>query len=136
MAPGGPDPRSEARQEALELLYEVESKSTRVADILGERLIPPSEGARILLAGVENHRPRLDELIARYSTGWTIERMPVVDRCILRLATYELGEKPEVPTAVVLDEAVELAKRFSTEESGRFVNGVLSSIAKELRPAQ
>lgn len=134
MPPNGPDPRSEARQEALELLYEVESKATRVATVLDERVVPPSDGARRLLLGVEATRARLDDLISRYSTGWTIERMPVVDRCILRLATYELSERSDVPTAVVLDEAIELAKRFSTDESGRFVNGVLSSIAKELRP--
>ena len=69
------------------------------------------------------------------SVGWEIDRMPVVDRTILRLATWELLSRPDVPVAVVIDEAVELAKQYSTEQSGGFVNGVLGTIATEVRPA-
>jgi N utilization substance protein B len=76
----------------------------------------------------------LNEAISRHAKGWTIERMPVLDRAILRMGIFELTSRAEVPTAVVIDEAVELAKRFSTDDSGRFVNGVLAAVAREARP--
>jgi len=76
----------------------------------------------------------VNRLLGRHATGWTIERMPVVDRCVLRMAVYELLDELDVPVAVVLDEAVELAKTYSTEDSGRYVNGVLSAVATEVRP--
>ena len=75
----------------------------------------------------------LDELIAAKAKGWTLARMPVLDLSVMRLAVFELIERPDVPTAVVLNEAVELVKRFSTDDSGRFVNGVLAAIAHEVR---
>ena len=74
-------------------------------------------------------------MIAAHAQGWTLERMPAIDRTVLRIAGFELLDRPDVPVAVVLDEAVELAKRFSTDDSGRFVNGVLASIAKIARPS-
>ena len=86
---------------------------------------------RRLVEGVEAHRAAIEELITRYSRRWAISRMPVVDRNVLRLATYELLHE-ETPPAVVIDEAIDLAKRFSTDDSGRFVNGVLESIRREL----
>jgi N utilization substance protein B len=89
-----------------------------------------------LLIGVDRHRERVDALIARFSIGWTMDRMPVIDRSLLRLSTYELLERPDVPIGAIISEAVELAKRFSTEESGRFVNGVLAAIAGEVRPPE
>jgi N utilization substance protein B len=89
-----------------------------------------------LLIGVDRHRERIDALIARFAIGWTMDRMPVIDRSLLRLSTYELLERPDVPIGAIISEAVELAKRFSTEESGRFVNGVLASIAGEVRPPE
>ncbi len=76
----------------------------------------------------------MNALLTRHASGWTVERMPAVDRCVLRIATYELLGEPEVPVAVVLDEAVDLAKEYSTEDSGRYVNGVLSGVASEVRP--
>jgi len=82
---------------------------------------------------VEEHGERLDAAIAARAKGWTLGRMPVLDLSVLRLAAYELAERPDVPVAVVIDEAVELAKRFSTDDSGKFVNGVLSALAKDLR---
>jgi N utilization substance protein B len=84
--------------------------------------------------GVVDHRGRLDAAIAARATGWTLARMPVLDLNVLRLGAFELAERPDVPVAVVIDEAVELAKRFSTDNSGRFVNGVLSALVADLRP--
>ena len=88
-----------------------------------------------LVDGVAGQRDELDARIADAAEHWTIERMPLVDRNLLRLAAFELAARPEVPTAVVLDEAIELAKLLSTAESGRFVNGVLAHIATEVRGA-
>ncbi len=90
---------------------------------------------RTLVCGVEEHRQEVETLITRYSRRWAIARMPVVDRNVLRLATYELLHEP-TPPAVVIDEAVDLAKRLSTDDSGRFVNGVLESIRKDIADAQ
>jgi len=86
-----------------------------------------------VVSGVSEHASLIDALIARLAPDWPLDRMPAVDRAVLRLAVYELSQRPDVPTAVILDEAVELAKRYSTEESGRFVNGVLAAAARELR---
>jgi len=85
--------------------------------------------------GVVGHREELDRAIAAKATGWTLQRMPGLDLNVLRLEAFELAERPDVPVAVVIDEAVELAKRFSTDNSGRFVNGVLSALVPELRPS-
>ena len=87
----------------------------------------------LLVKGVEANQPALDAAIAKQSKGWTLQRMPSIDRNVLRIAAFELMGRPEVPVAVVLDEAVELAKRFSTDDSGRFVNGVLSALVPILR---
>jgi N utilization substance protein B len=76
---------------------------------------------------------KADEIIAENAIGWTLARMPVIDLIVLRIAIFELMSRPDVPTAVILNEAVELAKTFSTDESGRFVNGILSTIAKKVR---
>ena len=75
----------------------------------------------------------MSRLLGRHATGWSVERMPAVDRCVLEMATFELLDEADVPVAVVLDEAVELAKTYSTEDSGRYVNGVLSAVASEVR---
>ena len=85
--------------------------------------------AREIVDGVADHRDEIDELISSYAQGWTIERMPNVDRAVLRLASWELLHNSEVPAAVAIDEAVELAKQYSTDDSARFVNGVLGKIA-------
>lgn len=127
------DPRSVARESALTLLYEAESKGITPAAVVAAQVIPVEEVVRVLVLGVMEHQARIDASITDHATGWTIERMPVLDRNILRMATFELMHRQEVPTAVILDEAVELAKRFSTDDSGRFVNGVLSAIAADTR---
>lgn len=92
----------------------------------------PIDGfTRSLVVGVGAQRPALDALIERHAHRWTVSRMPVVDRCVLRLAVHELQHEP-TPPAVVIDEAVRLAKSLSTDDSGRFVNGVLEAIRREL----
>ena len=96
-------------------------------------MLEPDALTAELVAGVGEHRERLDAAIAARAKGWTLERMPVIDLNVLRIASFELAERPDVPVAVVLDEAVELAKRFSTDDSGRFVNGVLSALVGDLR---
>jgi len=130
VAPGG---RREARERALSLLYEAESKGALPEAVLAELPVAPDEFAADLVRGVEGRAGEIDALIEKHSIGWALDRMPVLDRAILRLATYELVARADVPTAVVLSEAVELAGSYSTDESGRFVNGVLASIAQEVR---
>ncbi|MDQ1420330.1 MAG: transcription antitermination protein NusB, partial [Acidimicrobiaceae bacterium] len=126
--------RREARERALSLLYEADAKAITPAALLDEIPVEPPPYVTSLVSGVGERLARIDELIARYAIDWTIDRMPVVDRMVVRIATFELIGRPDVPTGVVISEAVELAKRYSTDESGRFVNGVLASIAAETRP--
>ena len=128
-----PDERSDARERALYLLYEAHSKGIAPADALSLQVLEPDDLTRALVSGVGEHREQLDEAIARRAKGWTLARMPVLDLNVLRLGAFELAYRPDVPVAVVLDEAVELAKRFSTDDSGRFVNGVLSALVDDLR---
>ncbi|HTH04913.1 MAG TPA: transcription antitermination factor NusB [Ilumatobacteraceae bacterium] len=128
-----PDERSDARERALYLLYEAHSKGIAPAATIDIQVLEPDELTQELVRGVDSNLPRLDELIAAKAKGWTLKRMPVLDLSVMRLAVYELLERPHVPTAVVLNEAVELAKRYSTDDSGRFVNGVLAAIAADVR---
>jgi N utilization substance protein B len=127
------DRRSEARERALGLLYELETKSLDAEALIAGLPVAPDPLAALLVRGVDEHRVRIDAMIADHAKGWTMARMAAIDRNVLRLATFELLERREVPVAVILDEAVELAKRFSTEDSGRFVNGVLSAVARVAR---
>jgi N utilization substance protein B len=129
----GEDVRSSARERAVHFLYEAESRSLPVSEIVSAQVLAVDDLVSSLTSGVASRQSQLDEMITEYSHTWTIHRMPAIDRNVLRLAIYELLDRPEVPTAVVINEAVELAKRFSTEESGRYVNGVLSAIAKQVR---
>jgi len=132
--PGGEeDERSDARERTLILLYEAEAKSIAPTDVVDGQLLAPDALTVQLVTGVERHGPEIDDLITAHAKGWSLRRMPTIDRTILRIGTYELIERPDVPVAVVIDEAVELAKRFSTDDSGRFVNGVLSAIASVAR---
>ena len=132
---GGLGSRREARERALSLLYEADAKACAPEAVLDDLPVPPDPFAGDLVAGVGAHLGDIDERIRRFARGWTLERMPVVDRTVLRMATYELLHRPDVPTAAVISEAVELVKRYSTDDSGRFVNGMLSSIAEEVRPS-
>jgi N utilization substance protein B len=126
--------RRQARELALSLLYEADTKSAPPGTILDEFPIDPDPFAADLVRGVGEHQDEIDDLIRRFAKDWTLERMPVVDRNLLRIGVYELIQRPDVPTAAVISEAVELARRYSTEESGRFVNGMLGRIAEEVRP--
>lgn len=128
-----PDERSDARERALYLLYEAHSKGIEPSSTIDLQVIEPDELTKDLVLGVGRLMPRLDEHIGDRAKGWTLARMPVLDLSVMRLGVFELLERPDVPTAVVLNEAVELAKRFSTDDSGRFVNGVLASVAADVR---
>ena len=126
--------RRDARERAVHLLYEADQRSSSVADVLEGQVLPADEYTDEVIRGVEAHRHELDDVISRLAEGWTIDRMPTMDRIVLEIGVYELAHRPDVPTAVVLNEAVELANQYSTDDSGRFVNGVLAAAARELRP--
>jgi transcription antitermination protein NusB len=125
--------RREARERALSLCYEVEVRGVEAASLLDELPAPPDPYVATLVRGVAEHREELDAILRKYSEHWALERMPLVDRAVLRIGCYELGWHPELPTGVVISEAVELAKQYSTKDSGRFVNGMLGRIAEDLR---
>lgn len=127
-----PTSRSDARERAMELLYEADSKNTPVMSVVATLPIRPDTYVLTLVSGVEEFRERADEFIVRYARDWSIDRMPVIDKIVLRIAIYELLEQHDVPKPVVINEAVELAKTFSMEDSGKFVNGMLTSISDEL----
>ena len=131
--PGDQGPRHEARERALGLLYEAEMKHVDPGELLTGLAVPPDPFAAALVEGVARRGAEIDELVAGAAVGWELDRMAAVDRAVLRLATYELLEQAAVPVAVVIDEAVELVKQYSTEDSGRFVNGVLSAVAARVR---
>jgi N utilization substance protein B len=127
-------PRHQQRERALTLLYEAELKGEAPLAVADALAVPPDPYVRELLAQVEATRNDADGRIAAAAVGWPLERMAVVDRLVLRLAVAELLDPAGPPVAVVIDEAVELAKTYSTEESGGFVNGILATIAAEVRP--
>lgn len=127
--------RRMARELALQALFSVEIGHRDPAEVLDEYLSTFSEsGHRLfvkdLVLGTLEHVGESDDAIKPLLEGWTIERLPTIDRLLLRMGTFELKHHPETPRPVIINEAVELAKRFSTEDSGRFVNGVLSALSK------
>ncbi len=142
-----------ARRLALDVLYEAEIRSSLPLETFAEReafgwYVDPSADdesespeeptdevvayARRLVTGVQTHHADVDELIVRYADRWAIERMPVIDRNLLRMALFEIMWEEEIPVPVAINEAVELAKGLSTEDSGRFINGLLGRIVEEL----
>jgi N utilization substance protein B len=125
--------RHQSRERALSLLYEAEIKGIAPAAVVEGLAVAPDEFACALVAAAEACRTEADSRIGRASVGWPINRMAVVDRIVMRMAVAELLDPDGAPVAVVIDEAVELAKTYSTDESGRFVNGILATIAGELR---
>lgn len=129
--PGGVGSRREARERALALLYEAEAKAISGHDVLASQPVAVEPFAADLVRGVAEHQEHLDQLLGRHSRGWVVGRMAAVDRTLLRMATYELLHRADVPRNVVINEAVELAQRYSTDDSGRFLNGVLAAIAAE-----
>ncbi|MBO0837421.1 MAG: transcription antitermination factor NusB [Actinobacteria bacterium] len=129
--------RSKARKRALDILFEAEARSVPVLGLLAERTEaadpPVSEYAAELVRGVQEHAGQIDELLSAHSQGWTLERMPAVDRNILRIGTYELLWQDQVPDAVAISEAVALAGELSTDDSPAFVNGLLGRLL-QLKP--
>ncbi len=127
--------RTKARKRALDIIFESELRGLELGATLDARRIDPdrplNEYTIRLVAGVADHQPEIDATIEQYATAWTLERMPAVDRNLLRIGVYELRYVDEVPAAVALNEAVTLAKQLSTDESPSFINGVLASIAAE-----
>jgi N utilization substance protein B len=125
--------RSKARKRALDVLYASEMRNRSTVEALEEQ----SEAGQVneytvqLVQGVTEHRARLDEVIATYAQGWTLDRMPAVDRNVLRLATFEVMYVDDVPNAVAVSEALNLVRDLSTDESPSFVNGVLGNIVRD-----
>ncbi len=127
--------RSKARKRALELLFEAEQRSLNVGDLLEQRLAAPTTQHPLpdytaeLIRGVMQRWSEIDEVLTTYSHGWSLERMPSVDRAVLRLGTWEIVWNDHVPDAVAIAEAVDLVQGMSTDESPRFVNGMLARIS-------
>src|SRR5690349_4067993 len=129
--------RRKARKRALDVLYEADLRDLPPSEVLRtylERIEKPRpdhmDYAVLLVEGVAKNLDRIDELLASYAEGWTLDRMPVVDRNLARIAVYELLYVPEVDDAVAITEAVELARTLSTDDSPRFLNGLLGRIAE------
>ena len=126
--------RSKARKRALDILFEADQRGLEPMTLVSERLARPTtqtplpEYSVTLVEGVTEYSEQIDELLTTYSHGWTIERMPAVDRAVLRLGTWELLFNEEIPDAVAIDEAVELARTLSTDDSPGFVNGLLGRL--------
>ncbi len=132
--------RTRARSQALQLLFQAEATERSVQEVLDDAYAlsddePLDDFGRLLALGADEHRQEADSIIGRSSTNWTVERMPSVDRNLLRLAVYEMLYVDEVATAVTIDESVELAKAYGTDESSRFVNGLLGRVAQEIEGA-
>jgi transcription antitermination protein NusB len=127
-------PRRAAREQALKVLYSVVVGDCEPADAVRDVVGENADGGQRafveeLALGTLEYASKADRIVSPLLEGWAIERLPTIDRLLLEMATYELRCRPETPTAVAINEAVALAKRFSTEDSGRFVNGVLSAVA-------
>ena len=129
--------RSKARKQALDLLYETDIRGTDLVETLVTRDIPAEgpdarpirEYTRELVNGVSDNRRKIDELITTYAQGWDMDRLPAVDRNILRLGIYEILWSNSVPTSVAIDEALDLAKELSSDDSSKYIHGVLGRIA-------
>lgn len=131
--------RRQERRLAIEILFQADVTGTDGPTALegwvgSGRSVP--EFTRSLVQGVSDHLEEIDRTVADHSEGWTVDRMASVDRTVLRVATYELAFGRDVPVGAAIDEAVRAAKDLSTEDSGRFVNGILGKIARELDPNQ
>jgi len=133
-----PPARSKARKRALDVLFEAELRGLPVLELLAERITmsspPVPDYAAELVRGVAVQSARIDELISEYAQDWTMDRMPAVDRNVLRIGVYELLWAPDVPDGVAISEAVLLVRDLSTDASPAFVNGLLARIA-ELKPS-
>ena len=129
--------RSKARKQSLDLLYESDIRGKVSTDLLALRDViedgpdarPIRDYTKILISGVDEHKRKIDELITTYAQGWDMDRLPAVDRNILRLGIFEILWQEDVPDSVAIDEALTLAKELSTEESAGYIHGVLGRIA-------
>ena len=129
--------RSKARKQALDLLYETDIRGTNLVETLVARDIPAEgpdarpirEYTKELVNGVSDNRRKIDELITTYAQGWDMDRLPAVDRNILRLGIYEILWSTDVPMSVAIDEALMLAKELSSDDSSKYIHGVLGRIA-------
>jgi len=129
--------RSKARKQTLDLLYEADIRGSNAADLMSLRDViedgpdarPIREFTKELITGVSEHRRKIDELIATYAQGWDMDRLPAVDRNILRLGIYEVVWSDAVADGVAIDEALNLAKELSTDESAGYIHGVLGRIS-------
>lgn len=134
--------RNKARKRAFQIIFEADQRGSTPTAVMqdwirhagtDERQPPVSEYTMQLIEGYAENAERIDELISTYSVGWTLDRMPAVDRSILRLSAYELIWSEDVPEAVVIDEALDIAREFSTDESPPFINGLLGRL-QDLKP--
>lgn len=125
--------RRQARERALSLLYEADAKDVSPSEVIAALPVRPADLTCVLAEGVGQHQAEVDTLISRFARGWSIDRMAALDRALLRIGAFELLHCLDVPVGVVLSEAVELAQQYSTDDSSRFVNGVLAAIATEVR---
>lgn len=129
--------RSKARKQSLDLLYESDIRGTTSIDLLELRDVleegpdarPIREYTKTLISGVDTHKRKIDELITTYAKGWDMDRLPTVDRNILRIGIFEILWQEDVPDAVAIDEALALAKEISTDESSGYIHGVLGRIS-------
>jgi N utilization substance protein B len=125
--------RSKARKRALDVLYASEMRNRSTVEAMEDQAEagPVNDYTTTLVEGVTEHRARLDEVISTYAHGWTLARMPAVDRNVLRMATFEVLYVDDVPNAVAVSEALHLVRDLSTDESPAFVNGVLGNIVRD-----
>ena len=129
--------RSKARKQALDLLYETDIRGTNLLETLIARDVPEEgvdtrpirEYTRELINGISENRRKIDELITTYARGWDMDRLPTVDRNILRLGIYEILWSTSIPTSVAIDEALTLAKELSSDDSAKYIHGVLGRIS-------
>ncbi|NMR20173.1 transcription antitermination factor NusB [Cellulomonas fimi] len=131
--------RTKARKRALDVLFEADQRHVDAVALLAQRITEPGTEAALpqysvdIVEGVLTHRERIDELLSTHAHGWTLDRMPAVDRALLRIGTWEVLFNDDVPDAVAVDEAVDLARSLSTDDSPTFVNGLLGRIV-DLKP--
>ncbi|MCY3632437.1 MAG: transcription antitermination factor NusB [bacterium] len=137
-----PDPlvagsqRRQVRERALGLLYEAEVKGVEAAELLAAQELALDPYAHTLVSGTAYHQGEIDARLEELSEGWTVARMPALDRAILRLASFELSHSTDISVAVIINEAVELAHEYSTPGSAGFINGLLSQVAAIVRPTE
>ena len=125
--------RREARETVLSILYAADNRGQSLTDYLEEQSIEPELFVSDLVKGISAHLERIDSKISQFAEGWSTERMPAIDKALLRMAVYEVLYRLDIPIEAILSEAVALASEYSTEQSSRFINGVVAGISEEAR---